>query len=774
MLDYLVRLVEQRLVARPHLTLDALRHIVQEVNSAHDLAEALNVIVTRVKDALQADACSVYLTDYARREQVLMAVAGPSPSAVGELRVDSGLGLIGLVFDRAEPVNVEDVLDHSHHVQCTDAETLLHGFLGVPLIRRRKRKIIGVLIVQQRLPRKYTEDEVSFLVTLATQLAGSLTQAEVRQGLDRLDKDALAGTVFLDGVASARGLGLGEAMVIAPTLELEAVPDRTITDSAAEESRFRQAITAEINELNHLSEQMEPLLSPGDRALFNAYALFLGSDSLVNATLEGIRQGNWAPGALRTTVTEYARLFEEMEDPYLRERAMDIRDLGRRLLKRLHPEPATQRRYPEQVVLVAKEIGISELLEAPLERLAGLVSVHGTGASHVALLARALGIPAVFGVNTIPLNRLSGREVVVDGYTGQVCIQPGPALRQEYLNLVQQQAELVRDLQELRDLPAETPDGHQLGLYANSALFAELATIQDSGAEGMGLYRSEMHFFLRDRFPGEQEQAEIYARVLRSMAPRPVTLRTLDIGGDKSLPYFPIQEENPFLGWRGIRITLDQPDIFKAQLRAMVRAGAAFPNMSILFPMISGTGELREALELLHRAYIEVLDDGWPALFPRVGLMVEVPSAVYQIDNLVQEVDFVSIGTNDLTQYLLAVDRNNERVAKLYDSLHPAVLTAIHHVVERTHLAEKPVSVCGEMAGDPAGALLLMGMGVDILSMSPGNLLKIKWVIRTFTLYQAQELLTEALRLDSGVLVRQRLNAALEQQGLGALVNAGK
>lgn len=757
--------------------LDSLQRIVQEVNVAHDLDEALELIVERVKTALSADVCSVYLLDEARGEHVLMATDGLRPGAVGRVRIPLGKGLIGLVASRAEPVNLENAPDHPAFLFiAATGEAPYHGFLGVPIVRRRR--VMGVLVVQQREQRKYTDEEVAFLVTLAAQLAGSITSVELRQALDRIDDD-LAGTVFLEGVASARGLGIGQAVVIFPDANLASVPDKVLAPEVieAEAQRFRQAVEAELAELRQLGERLGKILSPGDQALFDAYALLLGSESLVNGTLERIRAGNWAPGALRATITEYANVFEEMDDAYLSGRAADIRDLGNRLLKRLRKESAGSAiDYPGGCVLIGEEINVSQLLDVPPEKLAGLVSVRGTGASHVALLARGLGIPAVFGVSGAPLARMNGREVVVDGYSARVCIQPGPALREEYEKIARAEAELSKGLQELRDLPAQTPDGHRVRLLANSGLFADINAARDSGAEGVGLYRSEMHFFLRDRFPGEDEQTATYARVLASMAPRPVTLRTLDVGGDKPLPYFPIQEENPFLGWRGIRILLDQPDIFKTQLRAMLRAGAETKadNLSILFPMITMLAELEESLELLRLAHAELVEDGLPVIFPRVGVMIEVPSAAYQVSLLASRVDFVSIGSNDLTQYLLAVDRNNDRVAKLYDHLNPAVLGVIEWVVRRAHQAARPVSVCGEMAGDPASALLLMGMGVDSLSMSLGNLLKVKWMVRSIPHAMARELLAEALTMESGVAIRARLHEVLEAHGMGGLIRPGR
>lgn len=752
--------------------LDILRRIVHEVNAAGDLDEALELIVERVKSAMHADVCSVYLTDPVTGEHVLMATDGLRPGAVGKVRLASGQGLTGLVASRAEPVNIENAPEHPNfQFIAVTGEAPFHGYLGVPIIRRRKT--LGVLVVQQRAERKYTSDEESFLATLAAQLASSISQAEIRQRLDRLDEGGAGSTLFLEGVASARGIGLGEAVVVFPDADLEAVPDKVIEDIAAEEAVFRQAVTSEMGEIKRLSEELGRFLAPGDRALFDAYAMLLSGDSLVNGTIERIRKGNWAPGAVRATVIEYARLFEEMDDPYLQGRAADIRDLGRRLIKRLHEGQTVNRSYPERTVLMGEEIGVSQFLEVPPERMAGLVSTHGTGASHVALLARGLSVPAVFGINNAPLERLHGRQVVVDGYSGRVCIQPGAALLQEYQGLIAAEAELSHELEALRDQPAQTPDGQHFMIYANTGLLADVAAARKRGAEGIGLYRSEMFFFLRSSFPSEDEQTTIYTRVLAEMAPQPVIMRTLDVGGDKPLPYYPIDEENPFLGWRGIRITLDQPDVFKTQLRAMLRASVEYPNVSIMFPMISCVHELDEALVLLRHAHAELVEDGLSVLFPKVGVMIEVPSAVYLIDTLAEKVDFVSVGSNDLTQYLLAVDRNNDRVAKLYDSLHPAVLSNIQHVVERSHALGKLVSVCGEMAGDPAGAVLLMGMGVDSLSMSTGNLLKIKWVVRTINFSDARALLTQALRFSDVAQIRECINAALEEHGLGVLVRVG-
>ena len=396
--------------------LDTLRRIVQAINAVRNPSEAFSLIVTEVKAALHTDVCSVYMADHSRGELVLMATDGLRPSAVGKVRLKFEQGLTGLAASRTEPINVDDAPAHPafRYIAAT-GESPFHGFIGVPIIRRRR--VLGVLVAQQREQRKYTADEEAFLVALAAQLAGCINSSEIRQVLARLGDDALSGTLFLEGVASARGLALGEAVVVFPATALAQVPDKDINDPVAEATRFREAVAAELAELQRLGERMRLLLSPGDRALLDAYALLLGSDSLVNGTLERIHAGNWAPGALRATVLEYADIFTEMDDSYLKERSADILDLGQRLLNRLQVEQVVNREYPDNTILMGEEISVSQLLDVPPEKLKGLVSVHGTGTSHVALLARGLSIPAVFGISNLPPGRLNGREVVVDGYT---------------------------------------------------------------------------------------------------------------------------------------------------------------------------------------------------------------------------------------------------------------------------------------------------------------------------------------------------------------------
>ena len=753
--------------------LEVLRRVVQEVNGAADFFEALHIIVTRVKAALEIDVCSIYLKSPQSGRLVLMASEGLRSESVGQVEMDPSEGLVGLVASRAEPVNLDSAQDHPRfrYFPETGEEHFL-AFLGVPIIHQRS--LLGVLVVQQHQARKFDDEHVSFLITLAAQLAGAIAYAEFNDEIS--SETPLIGHVNVEatGIAGSPGVAIGRAVVAYRLADLDSIPDREGSGVEGELEHFKQAVVETRTEIEDLKQRMGEALGPDEQVLFDAYLMLLGSDSLVHKTEARIRNGQWAPAALRDTVRESVRVFEDMEDPYLRERAADVRDLGRRVLSHLLPADRSQDEFPEGGILVGDDLTASHLAEVPIERLGAMVSAKGTGSSHIAILARALNIPAVMGVSELPVGRLEGREILVDGYRGRLFVNPNAELRAEFERLVREERELAEDLRALAKDPAETRDGVAVPVLANSGLLADIKPSLESGAEGVGLYRTEVPFMIRDRFPGEDEQVQLYEQVLASFDPMPVTLRTLDIGGDKALPYFPVKEDNPFLGWRGIRISLDHPEIFLTQLRAMLKASRSHDNLQILFPMISALDELKGAMTLLNRAREELLDEGYMIPMPKVGVMIEVPAAVYMCETLARRVDFLSVGTNDLVQYLLAVDRNNARVASLYDTLHPACIRALETITEGSHRAGKPVSVCGEMAADPAAVILLVGMGIDSLSVSVSAIPRVKWVIRSFSIDRAEALLAQCRLLENAEQIRSLLNNALVQAGLGGLVRAGK
>jgi len=756
--------------------LSTLRRIVQEVSAAPGLDAALDIIVRRVHAALGVDACSVYLTQLEDGPQqlVLRAGHGVNQEAVGRLTLAPDQGLVGLVAQRAEPLNLERATSHPRYL-LTDAygDDALETFLGVPIIHQSR--VLGVLVVAQREGRRFGEDVVTFLVTLAAQLAASIMHAVVGEEAFLVQSGQAGGAGIVKGLSGALGVGIGECVVAYSPAALDDIPDRRTNDPEQELARLYHAIEATKEDIRRLSEEMRSVLPEEERALFDVYVMMLEGESLWQEAETAIRGGLWAPAGLRETIRRHVRQFQEMADPYLAERASDIRDLGRRILVKLSSHDTDDpREYPERTILAGHEVSAAQIAEVPQDRLAGIVSMRGSGSSHVAILARALGIPTVMGANDLPITRLEGKELIVDGYLGWVFVQPDDDIKDEFVRLASEEQELSEQLQGLKDLDTVTTDGTRVYLFANTGLQAEISPALIEVADGLGLYRTEMPFQVRDRFPGEEEQVQIYRRPLEAFAPSPCILRTLDIGGDKVLPYFSVDEDNPFLGWRGIRVTLDHPEIFLTQVRAMLRANESLGNLSIMLPMISRLEELQQSMALIQRAHRELLDEGLDTPLPEIGVMIEVPAAVYQIEAIAKRVDFISVGTNDLTQYLLAVDRNNERVAKMYDSLHPAVLQALVQIRRGAARHGKPVSICGELAGDPLGAVLLLGMGIDSLSMSAGSLLRIKWVIRSFSHQRAREILDRALEMEDGRSVRQMMIEEIDRAGIGGLIRAGK
>lgn len=755
--------------------LSTLHRIVQEVNSASDLTEALSIIVRRVREAINTDVCSVYLTDFEQRRHVLMATEGLRPEAVGNVSLPMFRGLVGLVCERAEPINIDDAPAHPRYLFIADTgETKYHGFLGAPIIQNRK--VLGVLVVRQIAPRRFDDDEVTFVLTLAAQLAGAITHAQASGELKRIraGNDGVS-TAFLQGRPSSPGVIIGTAVVAFQLSDLDSIPDRKVQDIDAEVRKLRHAIAAVKQDLSALRAKMEDVLAEDDRALFDAWMLMLSEEALIEQAISYItRDQQWAPGALRQTVEEHVRVFDAMDDQYLRERASDIRDLGRRILMHLQEENSTPVFYPDNTVLVGDEVGAVQLMEIPADKLAGVISSKGSGSSHVAILARAMGIPAVMGIIDLPVSRVEGQEVIVDGYQGRLYVAPAEAVRSEYGRLFEEEKQLGRELEQLRGAISESTDGVHLPLYLNTGLASEMNRLGLDEAEGIGLYRTEFPFMIRDTFPGEDTQYQNYREVLEAFAPRPAVMRTLDIGGDKPLPYFPVEESNPFLGWRGIRISLDHPEIFLTQVRAMLRASEGLNNLRILLPMVTTLSEIEELQSLIHRAYEELLEEGLHINMPPVGVMIEVPAAVYQAREIAQRVDFISIGTNDLTQYLLAVDRNNARVAELYDDLHPAVLQAVNSVVKSAAEFHCPVGICGELAGNPLATPLLFGMGVESLSMSAGALLRVKWVVRSISRAKSRQLLKVALQQHEAHQVQQIMRKTLAGLGLEGLIRPGR
>lgn len=761
--------------------LKTLKRIVQDVTTASDLTRALLTLVQRVREAMIADAVSVYLIDHKGAEYVLIATDGLNKKAESAVRVGLDSGLIGMVGRREEPINVDNAQAHpAFHKNTLLGEDELNAFLGVPIIQHRR--LYGVLTIQRIENRLFDDAEEAFLITLAAQLGGMLAHADATGELTQLTqlpsssyKKSDAKQWVLNGSACVHGVAIGTAVVVYPPADIDAVPRRVTDDEAREITLLFDALKKARENMQRLGQRLLSLIDGDEHALFDVYLRILADESLGEEVALEIREEHLtAQAALAAVIKRHVQQFESMKDDYLRERASDFRDLGRRVLAELQLSAHEEIDYPKRTILVGEEITAAVLAEVPEGQLAGIVSAKGSNNSHVTILARALGVPAVMGVRGLSLHQLSRRALVVDGYNGHVFVSPSRAILAEYKQLAYEEDELNKSLISLRDKSAETTDNHRISLQVNTGLAMDSGLSMSVGAEGVGLYRSEIPFMSRDRFPSEDEQCIIYRQLLKAFAPLVVTMRTLDIGGDKVLPYFPIKEENPYLGWRGIRITLDHPDVFLLQVRAMMRANEGLNNLRIMLPMVTSLSEVDEAIKLIHQAYLELLEEGCVIEKPPIGVMIEVPSAVYLARELGKRVDFLSVGTNDLTQYLLAVDRNNARVANLYDGLHPAMLMALCQIIEGGRAGGVEVSVCGEMASDPLAVIVLLAMGFNTLSMNSASLPRVKWVVRSFSIAHARQLLAEVLILEHPAEIRAHLQQALIAQGLGGLIRAGK
>ncbi|EKN6052045.1 phosphoenolpyruvate-protein phosphotransferase PtsP [Yersinia enterocolitica] len=747
--------------------LTRLREIVEKVAMATSLTDALELLVNETCLAMDTEVCSIYLADNDRRCYYLMATRGLKKPRGRTITLAFDEGIVGLVGRLAEPINLADAQSHPSFKYVPQVkEDRFRAFLGVPIIYRRQ--LLGVLVVQQREHRQFDESEESFMVTLATQLAGILSQSQLNAIFGQYRQTRIRALAAAPGVAVAEGW----QDTSQPSLDL--VYEASTLDTAQERERLTQALEEAAAEFRRFSKRFAASSQKESAAIFDLYSHLLNDARLKRELFAQIDAGSVAEWAVKQVVEQFAAQFASLQDTYMRERASDLRALGQRLLFHLDDSTSGASQWPERFILVADELTATLLAEVPQDRLAGVVVRDGAANSHAAILVRAMGIPTVMGADIQPA-LLNQRLLIVDGYRGEVLVDPEPVLVKEYQRLVTEEIELSKLAEDDVEQPAALKSGERIQVMLNAGLSPEHEQLLGGRVDGVGLYRTEIPFMLQSGFPSEEEQVAQYQGMLQLYPNKPVTLRTLDIGADKQLPYMPISEENPCLGWRGIRVTLDQPEIFLIQVRAMLRANAGTGNLGILLPMITSLEEVDEAKRLIDRAGREVQEVlGYELPQPKLGVMVEVPAMIFMLPYLKSRVDFISVGTNDLTQYLLAVDRNNTRVASLYDSLHPAMLQVLSHILTQATQSGLQVSLCGEMAGDPMGALLLVGLGYRDLSMNGRSVARIKYLLRNIDLVDAQALAERVLNAQMTTDVRHLTAAFMERRGLGGLIRGGK
>lgn len=723
----------------------------------------LDKIVTVIAVEMGADVCSCYVM---RAGEVLelFATVGLNQSAVHRTRLRVGEGIVGDIAAHARPMALANAPSHpSFAYRPETGEDPYQSLLGVPILRGGK--VRGVLVIQHKERRSYTEEEVETMQTIAMVVAELVAAGELvsAQEISTVGDAALL-PIRLGGVSLNRGLAMGLAVLHRHQVTIR---EMVAEDPDHELERLRQALAGMHSAIDDLLA--DSAADAGEHLdILETYRMFAQDRGWLTRICDAIRNGLTAEAAVQRVQNDTRARMSQMTDPYIRERLLDLEDLTNRLLQHLAGKAsrADMATLPDDIVLVARSMGPAELLDYDRRRLRALVLEEGSPSSHVAIVARALDIPVV-GQCTDVLTRIEPLDLlIVDGDNAQVLVRPAEDIQEAYARSMQARAERQRWYQEVRGLPAVSRDGVAVSIQLNCGLLIDMPHLHDTGADGVGLYRTEIPFMIRPAYPEVGAQIDLYARVLEQAGDKPVVFRTLDIGGDKRLPYLePDDEENPALGWRAIRIGLDRPSMLRKQLRALLRASAG-REMRVMFPMIAEVNEFDQARRLLDMEIDRARRDGQalPSTI-RVGVMLEVPSLLWQMPALLARVDFLSIGSNDLHQYLFACDRGNRKMSGRYDVLSPAFLTVVRDVVHRCDAAGVPVSLCGEMASRPLEAMALVGIGLRNLSMAPTSVGPVKTIVRSLDVGRLRQYLDRELEA-GGHSLREKLRAYAKDHGV--------
>lgn len=741
----------------------ALRQITEAVAAEPTIEQAMALLVQRIRAATYADCCSLYLYEPLRDRFRLRATDGLSQEAVGKATLKSGEGLVGTVGKRREMLDLADAFAHPNFKYLPDVgEDEYHSFLGVPVLNQGD--LLGVLVIQSREQKQFGPNEEYFMLTLSVQIASLIAMSR------SVEVDEEHNISRAHGLTGTGDLAIAKAMVWQPAVSIDQVKILHCDDPLMQQELFHQTMFQLQVEMDRASLKMQE--DDKSNALFgymSGYGKLLDDAAFqdeVDARI--LDDGLLASSAIKLVIEK------RLEDAARREDQadlVDIRDFAQTLITRLVHASARDFDFKESVILVVDSLPAAMLAELPRDKIAGFVSTSEHVSTHTLILARDLGIPAVLGVS-LDINRIDGHTLILDGKNCDILLDPPQSVIDEFTELMQQNrqksdlftAELKKDTVCL--------DGKRICVQLNAGLNHEDSSQLKGIADGIGLYRTEIAFMLTQSFPTEDKQYEWYADLLKSCSPAPVCMRTLDVGSDKSLPYMPIKEINPAFGWRGVRVTIDNPQILSAQLRAMLRAQQKYGNLEIMVPMVSRLDEVHFMKNALLKAYAEIKQEsGQDFALPRFGVMVEVPSIIYLLDEVMPEVDFLSIGSNDLIQYLLAVDRSNQRVNRFYDPFHPAVVRCLRYLKQTADRYHKTISVCGELAGSPLGALLLLSLGYDHLSMNYSDLAQVKYVLRRVSASELEGLRDKALSLSDPGEIRRLFVQCAQKFGLSRVID---
>jgi phosphotransferase system enzyme I (PtsP) len=746
----------------PRVLLRRLREVMAEPVSAQ---ERLDKIVVLIAANMVAEVCSVYVLRVDGTLE-LYATEGLNRQAVHLTVMRADEGLVGLVAREAKSINLSDAQAHpAFSYRPETGEEIYHSFLGVPILRAGNT--LGVLVVQNRAHRTYSEEEEEALQTTAMVLAEMIASGELSALAKPGAEPAAHRAMHVAGIAIADGIALGHVVLHEPRV----VVTNFIADDVPKElMRLEAAVDTLRADLDIMLERGDVADGGEHRDVLEAYRMFAYDRGWLHKLREAVMTGLTAEAAVERVQSDARARMMRQTDPYLRERLHDLDDLGNRLMRQLTGKdhaPAKED-LPDNAVIVARSMGPAALLDYDRSRLRGLVLEEGGPTSHVSIVARALGIAAVGQIENATGLVDPSDAIIVDGSSGDVHVRPPADIQSAYVEKVRFRARRQAQYRALRSKPSVTKDGETITLMLNAGLLVDLPHIAETGAAGIGLFRTELQFMVAAAFPRTSEQLSLYRTVLDVVGDRPVTFRTLDIGGDKVLPYMRVvEEENPALGWRAIRLGLDRPGLLRSQMRALLKAAAA-RELRVMFPMIASIEEFDKAKAIVERELTHLRRHGH-ALPERVhvGAMVEVPALLYQLDELFARVDFLSVGSNDLFQFLYAVDRSNTRVADRFDPISTPILRALKAIADKGRNCGKPVTLCGELASKPIGALALVALGYRSLSLTPSAIGPVKQMLLELDVAKAQALLCPLIESPIGsVAVRDRLEAFAAAEGL--------
>jgi phosphotransferase system enzyme I (PtsP) len=750
------------LAAGPRILLRRLRELTAEPLEPQD---RLDKIVTQIARNMVAEVCSVYVL---RADGVLelYATEGLNKESVHHAQLKMGEGLVGTIAASAQPLNLSDAQSHPAFAYLPETgEELFQSFLGVPILRAGRS--LGVLVVQNRSQRHYSDDEVEALETVSMVLAEMVASGDLKKLTQPGQELDLTRPVTINGESYADGIGLGYVVLHDPRV---VVTNLLNDDVDLELNRLSEALGSLRIHIDDMLSRREVSMEGEHRAVLEAYRMFAHDRGWVRKLEEAIRNGLTAEAAVERVQSETRARMMRLTDPYLRERMHDFDDLANRLLRQLagFGAHAAADAFPNDAIVVARAMGAAELLDYPRANLRGLVLEEGAVTSHVVIVARAMGIPVVGSAEGVTALTEKGDAVIIDGEDGKVHLRPAQDVQRAYEEKARFRARRQEQFRALRSVEPMTRDGKRISLNMNAGLLVDMPQLVESGAEGIGLFRTELQFMIASTMPKGEEQEAFYRSVIKQTGGRPVTFRTLDIGSDKVVPYFQAaKEENPALGWRAIRLALDRPGLLRTQLRALLKAAAGV-ELKVMIPMVTEVDELRQARALLQKE-VQHLSKFGHALPKKLqyGAMLEVPALMWQLDELMAEADFVSVGSNDLFQFTMAVDRGNAQVAERFDILGRPFLRLLRDIVRAGERNNTPVTLCGEMAGRPLSAMALLGLGFRSVSMSPASIGPIKAMLLGLDVDALSTVMNEALdRPGLGMPMREVLKRFAETHNI--------